>query len=62
MPRAHLFGLVVIARLGVLAVTGWAAKAVPTTQFTVTGDVSAPATYGLAALESLPPTTETVTL
>jgi DMSO/TMAO reductase YedYZ molybdopterin-dependent catalytic subunit len=61
MYRAHFFGLAVVAGLGFLIVSGWEAKAAPTTQFTVTVDVSAPAVYGLAALESLPPTTETVT-
>ncbi len=36
-------------------------KAGPTTQFTVTGDVTAPATYTPSNLPLLPPTTETVT-
>jgi hypothetical protein len=41
-----------------LLITG-SAKAAPTTQFTVTGDVVAPTTYTLATLASLPPITET---
>jgi hypothetical protein len=36
-------------------------SAAPTTEFTVTGDVTAPATYTLSGLQALPPTTETVT-
>src|SRR5208283_3470493 len=37
------------------------ASAVPTTQFTVTGDVVAPTTYTPSSLQTLPATTETVT-
>ena len=45
-----------------LAGWGWNAAAAPvTTQFTVTGDVTAPATYNFSSLSALPPTTETVT-
>lgn len=45
-----------------LAGWGWNAAAAPlTTQFTVTGDVTAPATYDDASLSALPATTETVT-
>jgi DMSO/TMAO reductase YedYZ molybdopterin-dependent catalytic subunit len=41
---------------------GWNAAAAPvTTQFTVTGDVTAPATYNFSRLSALPPTTENVT-
>ena len=47
--------------LGFLAAATGQAGAVPTTQFTVTGDVTAPATYALADLQALPATTETVT-
>jgi DMSO/TMAO reductase YedYZ molybdopterin-dependent catalytic subunit len=36
-------------------------SAAPTTEFTVTGDVTAPATYTLSDLQALPPATETVT-
>jgi DMSO/TMAO reductase YedYZ molybdopterin-dependent catalytic subunit len=53
--------LVAICGFGVSALVGGQASAGPTTQFTVTGDVVAPATYTLATLEALPPTTETVT-
>jgi DMSO/TMAO reductase YedYZ molybdopterin-dependent catalytic subunit len=61
MQSVYSFCLAAIAGLGILTATGSEAKAVPTTQFTVTGDVVAPATYGPSALQSLPPTTETVT-
>jgi len=45
-----------------LAGWGWNAAAAPvTTQFTVTGDVTAPATYNFSSLSALPPTTENVT-
>jgi hypothetical protein len=45
-----------------LAGWGWNAAAAPiTTQFTVTGDVTAPATYNNSSLSALPATTETVT-
>jgi len=47
--------------LGILAAPGWDAKADPTKDFTVTGDVVAPATFQLAALGSLLAMTETVT-
>jgi DMSO/TMAO reductase YedYZ molybdopterin-dependent catalytic subunit len=53
--------LAAVAGLGILIGAGSVAKAVPTTQFTVTGDVNAPATYGLDALQLLPTTTEAVT-
>src|SRR5712672_3555931 len=53
--------LVAICGFGVSALVAGQASAGPTTQFTVTGDVVAPATYTLATLEALPPTTETVT-
>ncbi len=41
--------------------SGWRAEAAATTQLTVTGNVTAPATYTLTALQALPATTETVT-
>lgn len=44
-----------------LAGSGWRAVAAPTSQFTVTGDVSARATYALPALQALPVATKTVT-
>lgn len=45
-----------------LAGCGWNAAAAPvTTQFTVTGDVTAPATYNFSSLSTLPSTTENVT-
>ena len=61
MQRLNSFCLTAIISLGLLTAVGQEAGAVPTTQFTLTGDVAAPATYGLGALQSLPPTTETVT-
>jgi hypothetical protein len=45
--------------LGLLMLVTGQAIAGPTTEFTVTGDVVSPATYDLAGLRSLPPTTET---
>ncbi len=51
-------GLVVAA---LFAGSGRYAEAAPTSQFTVTGDVAAPATYTLPALQKLPATSETVT-
>jgi hypothetical protein len=47
--------------LGIVLFLAGPAGAAPTTQFAVTGDVAAPAIYDLIALQSLPPTTETVT-
>ena len=54
-------GLNCVFGLGVLALVTGQATAGPTTEFTVTGDVAAPATYDLATLGSLPSRTETVT-
>src|ERR1700724_17360 len=54
-------GLNCVFGLGVLALVTGQATAGPTTEFTVTGDVAAPATYDLATLGSLSPATETVT-
>jgi len=54
-------GLRGILALAVLAIVARHATAGPTTEFTVTGDVVAPAAYDLAALGALPPTIETVT-
>ena len=56
--RAGSFGVFSLALLGLGPVQ---AAAGPTTEFTVTGDVAAPASYDLTTLISLPPTTETVT-
>ena len=54
--RAGIVGAVLLAGWG------WNAAAAPvTTQFTVTGDVTAPATYNFSSLSALPPTTENVT-
>jgi DMSO/TMAO reductase YedYZ molybdopterin-dependent catalytic subunit len=53
--------LVAVVSLAIQAVAAGQANAGPTTQFTVTGDVVAPATYALSDLQALPPTTETVT-
>jgi len=50
-----------VLAFGVLAVVTAQASAGPTTDFTVTGDIVAPATYDLATLAALPATTETVT-
>src|SRR5215469_7216358 len=56
--RARLSG---VLALGVLTLVAGRALAGPTTEFTVSGDVVSPATYDLASLGLLPPTTETVT-
>ena len=61
MPRIPSFWLSAIVGLGIPALAVGPAGAVPTTEFTLTGDVVAPATYTLPTLEALPPTTETVT-
>jgi hypothetical protein len=53
--------LVAVVSLAIQAVAAGQANAGPTTQFTVTGDVVAPATYALSDLQALPPTTESVT-
>jgi len=60
MRAIHSLCLAAIS-LGIVAAPGWDAKAVPTTDFTVTGDLVAPARFQLAALGSLPAMTETVT-
>jgi DMSO/TMAO reductase YedYZ molybdopterin-dependent catalytic subunit len=61
MPRMPSRWLIAILCFGILALATRQASAVPTTEFTVTGDVVAPATYTLPTLVALPPTTETVT-
>src|SRR5262245_35529579 len=61
MRRINLFWLSAFVGLGISALGAGPAAAVPTTEFIVTGDVVAPATYDLAALSALPATTETVT-
>jgi DMSO/TMAO reductase YedYZ molybdopterin-dependent catalytic subunit len=61
MRSMHSFWLTAIVGLGISALAAGQAGAVPTTEFTVVGDVVAPATYDLAALSALPATTETVT-
>ena len=61
MRRMHSFWLAAIVGLGIPVLGAGPATAIPTTQFTVTGDVVAPATYDLAALSTPPATTETVT-
>ena len=54
--RAAIVGAVLLAG------SGWHADAGPvTTQFTVTGAVTAPATYTVSNLSALPATTESVT-
>lgn len=60
MPRKPSLWLITVFGLGAALAAGQAST-VPTTEFTVTGDVVAPTTYTLSALEALPPTTETVT-
>jgi hypothetical protein len=50
--------LVAVVSLAIQAVAAGQANAGPTTQFTVTGDVVAPATYALSDLQALPPTTD----
>ena len=50
--------------IGAALLAGWGRTAAAnpvTTQFTVTGDVTAPATYNNSSLSVLPATTETVT-
>jgi hypothetical protein len=44
----HSFWLAAIVGLGIPVLGAGPATAIPTTQFTVTGDVVAPATYDLA--------------
>jgi DMSO/TMAO reductase YedYZ molybdopterin-dependent catalytic subunit len=61
MQKTVRAGLNCVFGFGVLALVTGQATAGPTTEFTVTGDVAAPATYDLATLGSLSPTTETVT-
>ena len=61
MRRTVRAGLSGLCGLGILILVTGQAMAGPTTEFTVTGDVVSPATYDLAGLGSLPPTTETVT-
>ena len=61
MRRTVRAGLRGVLAIGVVGVVAAQAGAGPTTDVTVTGDVVAPATYDLATLGSLPPTTETVT-
>jgi DMSO/TMAO reductase YedYZ molybdopterin-dependent catalytic subunit len=53
--------LIAIMGLAIPAFAAGQASGGPTTQFTVTGAVVAPATYTLSTLQSLPSTTETVT-
>ncbi len=53
--------LAAVFGLGAWTAAASMAEATPTTQFAVTGDVSAPATYALPSLQALPATTETVT-
>jgi hypothetical protein len=53
--------LVGVFGLGLLTLVAMGAKADPSTMFTVTGDLSAPATLMLADLQSLPTTTDTAT-
>jgi len=59
MRRTVRAGLRGVLAIGVVGIVTAQAGAGPTTDFTVTGDVVAPATYDLATLGSLPPTTET---
>jgi DMSO/TMAO reductase YedYZ molybdopterin-dependent catalytic subunit len=61
MQRTVKAGLNGVFGLGFLVLVTGQATASPTTEFTVTGDVVAPATYDLATLGSLPSTTETLT-
>jgi len=61
MRRTVRTGLSGVFGLGILALVAGQAGAGPTTELTVTGNVKSPATYDLAGLGSLPPTTETVT-
>src|SRR5215831_13193840 len=52
---------IAILCLGFAAFSVPRSSATPTTEFTVTGNVTAPVTYTLSGLQALPPTTETVT-
>ena len=61
MRGIKLIGIASALTIGLLAVEGHRAHAAPTTEFSVIGDVAAPATYTLSNLSSLPATTETVT-
>src|SRR5262245_314989 len=61
MHRIYSLCLLLFAGLGLVIAVGRGAEAAPTTQFTVAGDVVAPEIYALGGLQSLPPTTETVT-
>jgi DMSO/TMAO reductase YedYZ molybdopterin-dependent catalytic subunit len=61
MSSARSIFLAGLCGLALFTGAAWPAVAAPTTQFTVTGDVTAPATYTLSNLSSLPATTETVT-
>jgi hypothetical protein len=62
MRMARLTWRAGFAGAALLAGWGWNAAAAPvTTLFTVTGDVTAPATYDDPSLSALPATTETVT-
>jgi len=61
MQKKHSFWLRTLLGFGIPLLLTAHASAVPTTEFTVTGDVVAPATYTLSTLQTLPATTETVT-
>ena len=62
MRMSRLTWCAAIVGAVLLAGWGWNAAAAPvTTQFTVTGDVTAPATYNFSSLSALPSTTENVT-
>jgi hypothetical protein len=61
MRKTVRAGLSGVFGLGILTLVMGQAIGGPTTEFTVTGNVVSPATYDLASLGSLPPTTETVT-
>src|SRR5271155_5606228 len=62
MRMARLTWRAGFAGAALLVSWGWNAAAAPvTTQFTVTGDVTAPATCNFSSLSALPATTETVT-
>ena len=61
MRGARSTGLGILTAVGLLVVAARPVEAVPTTEFTVTGDVVVPQTYMLSTLQQLPAATETVT-
>jgi len=61
MRATRSIGWASVLGFGLLVVAARPAESVPTTEFSVTGDVVAPASYTFSSLQPLPATTETVT-